>query len=76
MQEHFLPFFESAGYQALAVSLRCHGTSGGPAATGCTLSTHVEDVQDLIRTLPRAPVLLGGLSKAAVDSLEEGAELH
>ena len=54
-----MPWFSQHGYSTYAVSMRCHGASGGEHEGGNTLSTHTEDLGHLIRSLPAAPVLIG-----------------
>ena len=54
-----MPWFSDRGYPTYAVSMRCHGSSGGEKEGGNTLGTHSEDLGHLIRTLPAAPVMIG-----------------
>jgi pimeloyl-ACP methyl ester carboxylesterase len=60
-EEHWLPFFAAAGFDAYAVSLRGQGGSGarpGGKAAG-TLEEHAADLASLARALPAPPVLVG-----------------
>ncbi|AQA03399.1 alpha/beta hydrolase [Mycobacterium sp. MS1601] len=53
--EHFLEFFASRGYRAVALNLRQH--PGDP--TGATVADYVADVRAAADTLPRPPVVIG-----------------
>ena len=58
--EHFLDFFAEAGYRAIALSLRGHGSS--PTArplSQCSVADYVEDVCSVADGLPTSPVLIG-----------------
>ena len=61
-EEHWLPYFAAAGYDAYSLSLRGQGGSAarpGGGAAG-TLEEHAADVASLARALPGGPpVLLG-----------------
>lgn len=58
--EHFLPFFAKHGYAAHALSLRGHGESDGHASLMfARLRDFVADVEEVIATLPKPPVLIG-----------------
>lgn len=58
--EHFLPYFAAAGWHCAAVSLRCHGGSGGQEnLDSCSLADYVADVQEVARGFDRPPVLIG-----------------
>ncbi|MBV8787795.1 MAG: alpha/beta hydrolase [Mycobacterium sp.] len=58
--EHFLDFFASRGFRALALSLRGHGSSPleKPLHT-CSISDYVTDVASIAENLPAPPVLVG-----------------
>lgn len=58
--EHFLPWFAAAGYDAIALSLRGHG--GSPSRHGRNhhrLRDYVDDVRTIVASLDRPPVLIG-----------------
>jgi pimeloyl-ACP methyl ester carboxylesterase len=58
--EGFLDFFADAGYRAIALSVRGHGSS--PTAkplSSCSVADYVEDVCSVADDLPTAPVLIG-----------------
>lgn len=58
--EHFLPFFSAAGYDAHAVSLRGHGGSWGHNSIDWwSIQDYVEDVRRAVAELEQAPVLIG-----------------
>jgi Lysophospholipase len=58
--EHFLPFFAKQGYAAHALSLRGHGESNGHGnLMFARLRDYVADVEEVIATLPKPPVLIG-----------------
>jgi len=56
--EHFLPFFADAGYHVTALSLRGHAGSEGKIQ-GSGIMDYVSDVEQIARTLPAPPVLIG-----------------
>lgn len=56
--EFFLPYFAEQGYHVTALSLRGHGNSEGKIA-GSSIMDYVHDVQDVVKTLPTPPVLVG-----------------
>lgn len=57
---HFLPYFAQHGYQAHALSLRGHGASEGRAKLRCwRLADYVADLAEIIRALPKDPILIG-----------------
>ena len=56
--EFFLPFFADAGYHVTALSLRGHAGSEGKIQ-GSSIMDYVRDVEDVARTLPTPPVLIG-----------------
>ncbi|KAK9840960.1 hypothetical protein WJX81_002635 [Elliptochloris bilobata] len=59
-REHFMPYFAARGWDTLAVSLRGQGASDRPAGkTGGTLASHAVDLGNLVRALPRPPVMIG-----------------
>jgi pimeloyl-ACP methyl ester carboxylesterase len=58
--EHFLDFFATKGYRAVAVSLRGHGTSSNSKPPrACSIADYVEDVRLVADNLPQAPVVIG-----------------
>jgi pimeloyl-ACP methyl ester carboxylesterase len=58
--EHFLDFFADAGYRAVAVSLRGHGTSPcTKAIRSCSIAEYVDDVCTAADNLGGRPVLIG-----------------
>ena len=65
MQEHFLPYFASKGYDAHAMSFRGHGESDYVSGETGTFADHIDDIASVINSLPRPPVLiahsLGGI---------------
>jgi pimeloyl-ACP methyl ester carboxylesterase len=56
--EFFLPFFADAGYHVTALSLRGHAGSEG-RITGSSIMDYVQDVEEVAKTLPTPPVLIG-----------------
>lgn len=56
--EYFLPFFADAGYHVTALSLRGHAGSEGKIQ-GSGIMDYVSDVEQIARTLPTPPVLIG-----------------
>ncbi len=65
MQEYFLPYFASKGYDAYAVSLRAHGESDFVEGETGSFDDHLDDLASIIESLPRPPVVvahsLGGI---------------
>lgn len=58
--ENFLDYFADAGYRAVAVSLRGHGASPGPASLRwCAMSDYLADIATVVDTLGGQPVLIG-----------------
>lgn len=58
--ENFLDYFADAGYRAVAVSLRGHGASPGPASLRwCAMSDYLADIASVVDTLGGQPVLIG-----------------
>jgi pimeloyl-ACP methyl ester carboxylesterase len=58
--EHFLNFFAERGYRAMALSLRCHGTSSSPKALRwCSIADYLKDVEVVASGLPASPVVIG-----------------
>ena len=58
--EHFLPHFAACGYVAHALSLRGHGESDGRERLRWTsIAEYVADVEQVVRQLGGAPVLVG-----------------
>ena len=58
--DHFLDFFAAAGYRAVALSLRGHGTS--PTAKplpSVSIADYLEDLRSVADELGGAPVLIG-----------------
>ncbi len=65
--EHFLPYFCDRGYRAVAVSLRGHGGSEGRDQLHYhSLTDYVDDLESVVGTLPRSPVLVGHSMGGAV----------
>lgn len=56
--EFFLPFFADAGYHVTALSLRGHAGSEGKIS-GSSIMDYVRDVEEVAKTLPTPPVLIG-----------------
>ncbi len=57
---HFLPFFAEHGFEAYALSLRGHGASEGRENLPFfRLRDYVDDLEQVVRDLPRPPVLIG-----------------
>jgi pimeloyl-ACP methyl ester carboxylesterase len=73
--EHFLPWFAAAGYEAIALSLRGHG--GSPSRHGRnrhSLRDYVDDVRTVVASLEVPPVLIGhSMGGAVVQRLLAGA---
>ena len=58
--QHFLPYFAARGYAAHAVSLRGHGRSEGKERLlFARLRDYVADVEQVMASLDRPPVLIG-----------------
>lgn len=58
--EHFLPWFAEAGFDATAVSLSGHGGSPGrERLDSLSVSDYVKDVRRVVEALPAPPVLIG-----------------
>jgi pimeloyl-ACP methyl ester carboxylesterase len=58
--EHFLDFFASRGYRAVALSLRGHGAStSSEALKSCSIADYVDDVHAVVAKLDFPPVLIG-----------------
>lgn len=58
--EHFLDFFSSRGFRAVALSLRGHGSSTTvKPLRACTIADFVEDVVSAAEALGAAPVVIG-----------------
>ena len=56
--EFFLPFFAEAGWHVTALSLRGHAGSEG-RIQGSSIMDYVRDVEQVAKTLPTPPVLIG-----------------
>ena len=57
---HFLPFFESRGFEVHAISLRGHGPGErDEPPVGRTLDDHVRDVEDAVERIGRPSILIG-----------------
>ncbi|MDD3352683.1 alpha/beta hydrolase [Zoogloea sp.] len=58
--EYFLSWFAEQGYHAYAVSLSGHGKSrGGAYLDSFSIADYVNDVAEVVASLPVAPVLIG-----------------
>ena len=57
-REHFLPFFAARGYEAHALSLRGHGSSGGELWSA-SLDDYVDDLRGAIERIGQPPLLVG-----------------
>lgn len=58
--EHFLPYFANAGFEAHALSLRGHGQSDGhDNINRWRIADYVTDVATVVEQLPAMPVLIG-----------------
>ena len=68
---HILPWFAAAGYEAHALSLRGHGKSPGrEALESLSLADYVDDVAQVVASLPARPVLIGhSMGATLVDRL-------
>jgi len=59
-EEHFLPWFAKAGYDAYAVSLSGHGKSRDRRMLdGYSIDDFVHDLAEAVTALPAPPVLIG-----------------
>lgn len=58
-EEHFLDFFADAGYESHAIDLRGHGDRADRLRRGTRISDYVADLAAAVRSLDRAPVLVG-----------------
>jgi len=74
-EEHFLPYFSSAGYPVYALSLRGHGNSGGlEQLHRYTLGDYADDVRQVMAQIPDKPVLIGhSLGGAVVQQIASAA---
>jgi pimeloyl-ACP methyl ester carboxylesterase len=58
--EHFLGFFATKGYRAVALSIRGHGASSNPdRPRACSIADYVQDVRSVADRLSRTPVMIG-----------------
>jgi pimeloyl-ACP methyl ester carboxylesterase len=58
--EHFLPYFAQHGYASYALSLRGHGASEGhERLRSVSLADYVADVEQVVNSMERMPVLIG-----------------
>lgn len=59
-KEHFLPYFSSKGFPSYALSYRGHGASEGyEDLASFSLKDYIDDVIQVINTLPSKPILIG-----------------
>jgi pimeloyl-ACP methyl ester carboxylesterase len=58
-EARFLPFFAEAGYSSYALDLRGHGGDTRTLRRTTGIDDYVADVDAAIRTLDRAPILIG-----------------
>jgi pimeloyl-ACP methyl ester carboxylesterase len=58
-EERLLPFFADAGYEAYALDLRGHGDDPQPVRRGMRIADYAADLDAAVRSLDRAPVLVG-----------------
>ncbi|HQR05084.1 MAG TPA: alpha/beta hydrolase [Rhodocyclaceae bacterium] len=59
-EDHFLPYFARAGYDAYALSLSGHGKSSDRGRfDSLSIADYVEDVSQTIESLDTAPLLIG-----------------
>lgn len=66
-KEFFLPFFQSHGFQACAMSFRGHGQSEGREKLHTfTLDDYVEDVCRVLNTFEQKPLIIGHSMGGAV----------
>ncbi|MBU3750693.1 MAG: alpha/beta hydrolase, partial [Mycobacterium sp.] len=73
--EHFLEFFASRGYRAMALSFRGHGNSPlDKRLRDCSFADYVDDVTSVAGGLPARPVLIGHSMGAATVMMEAGAK--
>ena len=66
--DHFLPYFESKGYDCLALSLRGTGPTGmleGDESKSVDINSHISDVKKVLSSFSQPPVIIahsfGGL---------------
>ncbi|GAA0619623.1 MULTISPECIES: alpha/beta hydrolase [Thalassospira] len=58
--EHFLTWFADRGFETVAFSLRGHGGSGGRELRSlASIDDYVEDLEEVVETLGKKPVLIG-----------------
>jgi hypothetical protein len=58
--EHWLPYLATQGYDCYALNLRGHGGCPSPTALRWrSIADYVQDVQQVMATLPQTPVLIG-----------------
>lgn len=58
--EHFLPYLAGQGFDVYALSLRGHGASAGQEVLKkARVSDFIADVDQVIASMPRKPILLG-----------------
>ena len=59
-KKYFMPYFAENGYESYALSFRGHGQSEKPSHfKWMRINDYVEDVDQIVRTLPEKPVLIG-----------------
>jgi pimeloyl-ACP methyl ester carboxylesterase len=59
-EEHFLPFFAAAGFDARALSLSGHGNSRGREhIDSLSIADYVNDVREVVEQMPVPPILVG-----------------
>ena len=59
-REHFLPHFAAVGYAAHALSFSGHGGSRGRnMLDSCSIDDYVNDVAEIVASLPEPPILIG-----------------
>lgn len=59
-EENFLDYFAAKGHTAIAFSLRGHGASSGKERLRLTRLRHyIEDVKQIVDSLPSAPIIVG-----------------
>ena len=58
--EHFLTWFADQGFETISFSLRGHGGSGGRALRSlASIDDYVEDLEEIVETLGKKPILIG-----------------
>jgi pimeloyl-ACP methyl ester carboxylesterase len=75
--KHYLPYFAKRGWDAVAFSLSGHGESEGrERLNGFSIRNYVQDLRELVASLPAPPVIIGhSMGGLVVQKFLEEAEV-